>query len=82
MAKRPSRPQPTEAKTRSRTRVAPRASLAQAHDVGSSLAGRRAPTEHEIRIRAYELYLERGGANGADFDDWIRAENELRGWSA
>jgi hypothetical protein len=33
---------------------------------------------HEkIRIRAYEIYLERGEQPGRDFDDWIQAEREL-----
>jgi hypothetical protein len=37
------------------------------------------PSEQEIRARAYQMYLERGGSHGADFDDWLRAEQELRG---
>ena len=28
--------------------------------------------------RAYELYLERGGKDGRDIDDWLTAERELR----
>ena len=32
-----------------------------------------------IALRAYELYLARGGADGGDFDDWIAAERELIG---
>jgi hypothetical protein len=32
----------------------------------------------EIRIRAYEIYLERGGQSGHDLDDWIQAEQELK----
>ena len=31
----------------------------------------------EVERRAYELYLERGGEDGHDVDDWIRAEREL-----
>jgi Protein of unknown function (DUF2934) len=30
-----------------------------------------------IAMRAYELYLARGGAEGGDFDDWLAAEREL-----
>lgn len=30
-----------------------------------------------IAQRAYELYLERGAADGADFDDWLAAEREI-----
>jgi hypothetical protein len=36
------------------------------------------PSEGEIRARAYQMYLERGAADGADFDDWLRAEYELK----
>ena len=36
------------------------------------------PTEDEIRHRAYERYLERGGGHGADFEDWVNAEEDLR----
>jgi hypothetical protein len=33
--------------------------------------------EEEIRQRAYELYQERGRADGHDLDDWLRAEEEI-----
>ena len=36
------------------------------------------PSEHEIRLRAYFLYLDRGAFHGADFDDWLQAEMELK----
>jgi hypothetical protein len=36
------------------------------------------PNEEEIRMRAYQMYLERGASHGRDFDDWLRAEEELR----
>jgi hypothetical protein len=32
-----------------------------------------------IAQRAYELYRARGGTHGADVDDWLQAERELRG---
>ena len=35
-------------------------------------------SEEEIRVRAYELYLERGGVNGHEVEDWLRAEDEVR----
>jgi DUF2934 family protein len=35
-----------------------------------------------IALRAYELYLARGGVHGGDFDDWLEAERELIGSSA
>jgi hypothetical protein len=36
------------------------------------------PPEEEIRMRAYRRYLERGGGDGQDFDDWLAAERELK----
>src|SRR5262245_44520060 len=36
------------------------------------------PSEEDIRLRAYQRYLERGRHDGADFDDWLEAEAELR----
>ena len=35
------------------------------------------PRFEEIRIRAYEIYIERGGQTGHDLDDWLQAEREL-----
>jgi Protein of unknown function (DUF2934) len=35
------------------------------------------PTTEEIALRAYQIYLERGGAPGDALDDWTRAEREL-----
>lgn len=34
--------------------------------------------EEQIRHRAHELYLQRGGNHGSDLEDWLQAENELR----
>jgi hypothetical protein len=31
----------------------------------------------EIRRRAYEIYLERGGLPGYEVEDWLQAESEL-----
>ena len=42
-----------------------------------SLPRRRDPLTEAIARRAYELFLERGGAHGNDLDDWLRAEREL-----
>ena len=36
-----------------------------------------APTREDIARRAYEIYLERGGAPGHELEDWTRAEREL-----
>jgi hypothetical protein len=35
------------------------------------------PTPEEIALRAYQIYLNRGGAPGSELEDWILAEREL-----
>ena len=39
------------------------------------------PSEDEVRVRAYQRYLDRGGTHGNDVEDWVEAEKELRGQS-
>jgi hypothetical protein len=34
--------------------------------------------EEEIRVRAYELFEQRGGEPGRELDDWLQAEAEVR----
>lgn len=35
------------------------------------------PTREEIELRAHQIYIERGGADGQDMEDWLQAEREL-----
>jgi Protein of unknown function (DUF2934) len=35
------------------------------------------PIEHEIRLRAYQLYEARGCEGGHEVEDWLRAEEEI-----
>ncbi len=42
-----------------------------------SKAAKNAPTHEEIALRAYQIYLERGGVPGNELEDWTRAEREL-----
>lgn len=44
------------------------------------VSGSQSPgaAEEEIRVRAYELFLERNCESGHAHDDWFRAESELR----
>lgn len=42
---------------------------------GDTTAG--APERDRIAARAYEIYLERGGTDGADMEDWLAAEREF-----
>ncbi len=37
----------------------------------------REQRDEEIRRRAYERYLERGGADNAQLDDWLTAERDV-----
>lgn len=37
-----------------------------------------APAPDDVARRAYEIYQSRGGDDGSDVDDWLRAEAELR----
>ena len=43
----------------------------------SSLQAELESTAEEIRQRAFDYYLSRGGRGGADLDDWLRAEREV-----
>ena len=38
---------------------------------------RNAAREDEVRLRAYEIYLERGAEPGREMEDWLQAEGEL-----
>ena len=38
--------------------------------------------EERIRCRAYELYEARGREHGRDWEDWFRAESEIKGKAA
>lgn len=35
--------------------------------------------EEQIRLRAYELYLQRGGNGGSPEQDWLQAKEEICG---
>ena len=39
----------------------------------------RGPTEEQIRMRAFEIFMARGATPGNPEDDWRQAEEELRG---
>jgi hypothetical protein len=36
------------------------------------------PSYEEIAEEAYRRYLNRGGSDGRDFEDWLEAERDLR----
>jgi hypothetical protein len=37
----------------------------------------RHPDDEEVRRRAFEIHVQRGGIRGYDLDDWLEAEKEL-----
>ena len=39
-------------------------------------------SNEDVRRRAHEIYLSRGGADGDPVADWLEAEQEIRGRSA
>lgn len=41
-------------------------------------SSQKGPTPEEIRERAFQIYIERGGIHGCDLDDWLQAEHELQ----
>ena len=57
-------------------------------------AGAEVPTTKEVPVlerqevkdgiarRAYEIYVQRGGQNGTDVEDWLKAEKEISGGPA
>ncbi len=51
---------------------------AEAQNTAGPSAPGMEPTEDDIRLRAYHRYLERGASHGADFDDWVQAEKDLK----
>ena len=55
-----------------RAKKAAKKTVAQ-HDAGDAGALR----EEQIRLRAYERYLARGGTPGHDVEDWLQAELDL-----
>jgi hypothetical protein len=52
-----------------------RTSQIQSHP--EDVSANHKPSHEEIRLRAYEIYLERGGLPGNELDDWLQAEREL-----
>ena len=43
------------------------------------IPARNPASDEQIRRRAYEIHLERGGQPGDELADWLQAERELAG---
>ncbi len=63
-------------KKNSRTK---KAAVAQSPDVRQEETSFAPVTEEQIRQRAYELFLQRGGFWGNPEQDWFQAEAEVHG---
>jgi len=42
------------------------------------ISGYHTLNHDDIRRRAYEIHLERGGLPGRELEDWLQAESELK----
>ena len=69
------RPSPSGGVGRTRERLR-RATAERASQIVAS-AALPTPTHDQIAIRAYEIFLGRGAADGDDIQDWLFAEQEL-----
>jgi hypothetical protein len=45
--------------------------------VSDSKTSEARPGREEIEVRAYQIYIQRGGTPGQDVEDWLQAEREL-----
>lgn len=65
---------PTEKKT------AVKKTAAKTTTVKKTVRSKKATaTDEDIRKRAYEIFMERGGVGGNAHDDWAQAKKELLG---
>ncbi len=68
-----------KAPAKPRTSAAPaKKATAKKAAVGKPAAA-KTPSREEIAQLAHRYFVERGGKNGADQQDWLRAERELKG---
>ena len=47
------------------------------HPQAKQAGGSSLPLEEQVRLRAHELYIERGNQSGSETDDWLQAEEEI-----
>ena len=75
MARKSNGSTPTPRKKKAVASTAP-TNVASTEEARRSLQDAR--LEDEIRLRAYEIYLERNGSPGDEHQDWLTAEREIR----
>lgn len=49
-----------------------------AKPVAAKASSRYEPTQEEIQVRAFEIFVSEGCREGMDLENWLRAERELR----
>jgi hypothetical protein len=55
----------------------PKTKTTPSQNAKKSSKAKAQPTYEEIALRAYHIFLERGGTPGNEQEDWLRAEQEL-----
>jgi hypothetical protein len=64
---------------RKSSRPTPPRATTTAHAVDDHWAeGAPTPGHDRIAVRAYEIYLSRGGSPGRELEDWLEAERQLQ----
>ena len=66
-----------KAPAKPRTKAASAKTRAAKKTAVDNRVAEKTPTREEIALLAYHYWTERGGQNGADQQDWYRAEREL-----
>jgi hypothetical protein len=51
--------------------------MAKRKDTADQMTASSQPTHEQVAQRAYAIFVARGGGDGLDLDDWLRAEREL-----
>jgi hypothetical protein len=76
----PAAPKPKRTRTRAAVEQEPAGPPAALVDAPAEVVADppAEPSPDDIRRRAYQRYLQRGGKHGQHFDDWLEAERELR----
>jgi hypothetical protein len=59
--------------------VMPKARTSSSPAAKKTRAVKAKPTQDDIALRAYHIYLERGRTAGDPMQDWLQAEKELLG---
>jgi hypothetical protein len=57
--------------------IGPQATEASGGEERAVCTGPNSALDAEIRHRAFQLYVERGGEHGHDLDDWLQAKREF-----